>query len=100
MNKGEYKRSDRDKYGLAIGGKWHDSGEPMGHLTGHSGFYGNSGCTYEATPRLAKYLKIVINKRMEELVEEAIKLSQSEVEKTRVDAEEEAKSVLNETSKS
>lgn len=95
LNKGKYERSDRDKFGLSIGGQWHDYGEKMGYLTGHSGFYGNSGCTYEATPRLAKYLKIVINKRMADLVEDAILLSLRDVEKKRKDAESEAQAVLN-----
>lgn len=97
MNKGDYKSSSRDKYGLSIGGKWHDHGESMGYLTGHSGYYGSSGCTYECTNRLAQYLRIVINKKMEELVEEAIKLSEKDVEQKRKEAEQEAKSVLNET---
>lgn len=96
MNKGEFKRSDRDKFGLSLGSRWHDHGEPMGFLTGYSGFYGNSGCTYQCSPRLASYLQTVINKNMEKLVEEAIVLSQIDVEKKRLAAEEEAKSVLKE----
>lgn len=94
MNEGEYKRSDRDKFGLEIGSKWHDHGEDMGYLTGHSGFYGSSGCSYECTPRLANYLRIVINRNMKSLVDEALKLSEIDLEKIRISAENEAKEVL------
>lgn len=99
QNLHQYKDSRRDKFGLSIGGKWHDHGEPMGYLTGHSGFYGSSGCSYECSPRLAEYLRIVINKEMEQLVEKAILLSEIEVEKTRLAAEAEAKMVLQEAVK-
>lgn len=99
LNKGIYHDHRRDKHGLSIGGKWFERGENMGYLTGHSGYYGSSGCSYKCSPRLAKYLIKVINKRMEELVDEAIALSEIDVEKKRVDAQEEAKSVLLETTK-
>lgn len=95
MNEGSYKRSDRDKYGLAIGSRWHDRGESMGYLTGYSGYYGSSGCTYQCTERLAKYLIRAINKNMKSLVDQAVEMSLLEVEKHRKDAEEEAKAVLN-----
>lgn len=97
QNKGIHKDSRRDKYGLSIGSKWHDRGEHMGYLTGHSGYYGSSGCTYRCSERMAKYLRIVINKRMGELIDEAISLSEADVEKVRLLAEEEAMSVLLET---
>jgi hypothetical protein len=97
MNEGKFKDNQRDKFGLSIGGKWHEQGESMGYLTGHSGFYGSSGCTYQCSSRLARYLKIVINKKMKELVDEAIILSQKDVEDIRLIAEDEAKSVLLET---
>lgn len=98
MNEGAYKRQSRDKYGLRIGGKWHDHGEHMGYLTGHSGHYGDSGCTYRCDPRIAQYLKTVINARMKELVDAAIVLSEKDVEKKRLAAESEAKLVLEQTS--
>jgi hypothetical protein len=95
----QYQESRCDKYGLTIGGKWHDRGEHMGYLTGHRGYYGNSGCTYECTPRLAEYLLKVINERMQELVDEAIELSAKDLEKFRTAAQAEAEKVLLETAK-
>lgn len=97
MNDGKYSDRSRDKHGLSIGDKWHDKGESMGYLTGYSGFYGSSGCTYQCTARLAHYLRRVINQKMKELVTEAILLSEKDVEKARNLAEDEARSVLLET---
>ena len=99
MNKGSFNRSDRDKHDLSIGGTWYDHGEPMGNLIGYSGFYGNSNCSYHATPRLAKYLRTAINQDMENLVEKAIALSERDVENKRRDAEAEARQIIEETTK-
>ena len=87
----------RDKFGLCITpSTWHDNGEVVGYLTGHSGYFGDSGCTYECDSRLRDYLFQVINLRMEELVEQAIGLSARDVEKKRLLAVVEAQSVLQE----
>lgn len=94
LNEGKYKDSRRDKYDLSLGSRWHEHGENMGVLVGYSGFYGSSGCSYHATPRLAEYLQIVINKNMKQLVDEAIELSEKDVEALRLIAEKEAKEVL------
>lgn len=85
----------RVKFGLKISSyTWHDSGEVMGYLTGHSGYYGDSGCTYECDSRMRDYLVVVINQKMEELMELAITLSAQDVEKKRLLAVAEAQSVL------
>lgn len=95
----QYKRSDCDKYGLSIGSTWHDRGESMGVLTGYRGYYGDSGCSYQCTPRLAHYLTKVVNAKMQELVDEAIKLSEKDLATYQDAAQEEARRVLAETEK-
>ena len=94
QNMPPYFRSDRDKHGVSLGGKWHDNGQDMGFLTAYQGFYGSSSCSAYDSPRMAKYILAAINARMPQLSELAILLSQQDVEKKRLAAEEEAKSVL------
>lgn len=95
-----YRDSTRDKYGVEIGSKWHDHGQSMGFLTAYQGFYGSSGCSAYDTERMAKYVRIAINKLMPKIAEIAIAYSEADVEKKRIAAENEAKSVLSETAKS
>lgn len=89
-----YESHSRDKFGVGVGSKWHDHGQPMGHLTAYQGFYGSSSCSAYDSPRMAEYILMAINAMMPKLSELAISISEQEVEKKRLAAEEEAKSVL------
>jgi hypothetical protein len=91
-----FKDSSRDKFGVSLGGKWHDHGQDMGFLTAYQGFYGSSSCSAYDSPRMAKYILMAINEMMPQLAKLAIEYSELDVEKKRVAAENEAKSVLKE----
>lgn len=87
----------RDKFSLELSSSsWNDNGEKM-YLVGYSGFYGSSDCSSRTTERMGLYFKKVVNSRMKEIMDEAIKLSSRDLEKTRLEAVDEANMVLNET---
>jgi len=87
-------KSQRDKYAIRIGDKWHNHGETMGFLTAYHGYYGDSNCSYIASPYMAEYVIRAINKMMPKISELAIELSKYDLEKARMDIEKLAKSVL------
>lgn len=97
QNLAPYQDNRRDKFGVAVGSKWHEHGEPMGYLTAYSGFYGSSSCSAYDSKRMAKYVQWAINKMMPQISKMAIALSEKDVEDKRLAAEDEAKSVLEQT---